>query len=176
VSARDPLAASLQALREEFDASFAAEPPGERPDDVALLAVRVGNDPLALRVHEILGLLKVGTIVAVPSRRPELLGITGVRGAVVPVYSLARLTGRAESERPRWVALAGAGGAGRIGLAFAALDGHLRVPSGSIHAAASSREPGAVFGLVDLDGESRPLLDVRAIVHAITRPSDRKAG
>lgn len=187
----DPLAASLEEIRAAFDASFAVAPAGPPADDVPLLTIRVANDVVALRVHETLGLLKAGKIVAVPSRRPELLGVTGVRGAVIPVYSLARLTGRGEGETPRWIVLAlcppagradgpGAGaeqsGAGaRVGLAFAEFQGHVRVPPGAIHAATSARDRASVSGVVELAGQMRPILDVVALVRAATGASDRAA-
>ena len=175
MSERDPLAASLDALREAFDASFAVPPPGARADEVALLAIRVGDEPVAVRVHDTVGLLKAGSIVSVPSRRPELLGITGVRGAVVPVYSLARLMGRTEVGAPGWIALAGSGD--RIGLAFAEFERHVRVSSRAIHAAAATHESGTTSAVVELDGETRPLVAVAAIVRAIaTRTSDQKTG
>jgi chemotaxis signal transduction protein len=171
MSSRDALSASLDEIREAFDATFAAAPPDDRQEDVPLLAIRVGNDAVALRVHDTLGLLKAGRIVPVPSGRAELLGITGVRGAVIPVYSLARLTGRAEGESTPWIVLAGAGE--RIGLAFAEFQGHLRVPVGAVHATASPR--GTVAGLVELTGQARPILDTPAIVRAITR-NDQRTG
>lgn len=191
----DSLAASLDEIREAFDASFAVAPAGPRADEVPLLAIRVANDVVALRVHETLGLLKAGKIVAVPSRRPELLGVTGVRGAVIPVYSIARLTGRGEGETPRWIVLAlctssgradaAAGpeqsGAGvRIGLAFAEFEGHVRVPPGAIHAATSARDRASVSGVVELAGQMRPILDVTALVRAATGApgpvADQKGG
>lgn len=172
MSDRDRLAANLRAIREAFDASFASTPHGERRDDLALLAIRVGSDALALRVNETQGLLKAGRIVAVPSRRPELLGISGVRGAVIPIFSLARLTGRSEVQSPRWIALAG--DAERIGLAFAEFEGHLRVPASAVRSAASARDPARVASVVELDAGARPIIDVHAIVRAITGTSDRR--
>lgn len=175
MSERDPLAASLDALREAFDASFASPPPGARADEVALLAIRVGDDAVAIRVHDTVGLLKAGSIVSVPSRRPDLLGITGVRGAVVPVYSLARLMGLTEVGAPGWIALAGT--VDRIGLAFAEFERHVRVTPRAIHATPAPHAAGVASAVVELDGETRPLVDVAAIVREITtRTSDQKTG
>jgi purine-binding chemotaxis protein CheW len=174
VSNRDKLAETLDALRRSFDSSFAAPPAGEGPDEVALLAIRIGSDPAALRVHETLALLKAGAIVPVPSRRPELLGVTGMRGAVVPVYSLSRLTGRGEGVTPRWIVLAG--GAERVGLAFAGFDAHVRVRRDAIHSPAAHRNFEAISGFVEIGDQPRPIIDVPAIVRRITGGSDRGAG
>jgi chemotaxis signal transduction protein len=189
----DTLAASLGEIREAFDASFAVAPARARADEVPLLTIRVANDVVALRVHETLGLLKAGKIVPVPSRRPELLGVTGVRGAVIPVYSVARLTGRGEGETPRWIVLCTAleradrptgaeqsAGGVRIGLAFAEFQGHVRVPPEAIHAATSARDRASVSGVVELAGQMRPILDVVALVRAATgapgHAADQKGG
>lgn len=174
MSDRDTIPATIEALREAFDSSFAVAPAATRPDEVALLAIRVGNDSIALRVHDTLGLVKAGRIVAVPSRRPDLVGIIGLRGAVIPIYSLARLAGLVEGEQPRWIALAG--GPDRIGLAFAQFEGHLRVAPGAIHAAASPRESRLVSGVLETGGAPRTILDVPAIVQVVKAASDRRTG
>jgi chemotaxis signal transduction protein len=165
VSDRDRLRETLEALRASFDSTFGSPHAGAGPEEVALLAIRVGGEPAALRVLDTLALLKAGRIVPVPSRRPELIGVTGVRGAVIPVYSLSRLTARGEGVEPRWIVLAGAE---RIGLAFGGFDGHVRVPAAAIHAAAGARAGDAVAGAVEVDGQLRPILDVPALVRAIT--------
>jgi chemotaxis signal transduction protein len=170
---RERVGDAVEALRQAFDGSFAAAPHGAAADEVSLLAIRVGGEPVALRVHDTAGLLVVGRIVALPSHRPELLGITGVRGAVVPVFSLARLTGRSDADSPRWVALAG--GADRIGLAFATFEGHLRVPATSIHAAApAGPERASLSGIADVPPAPRPILDLPAIVRAVVASLDRR--
>jgi purine-binding chemotaxis protein CheW len=151
-------------LREEFDASFAAPPRADREDLVALLAIRVGAEPVALRVLETAGLLPARRIVPVPGRRPELLGVSGLRGAVLPVFSLARLLGRGDADEPRWMVLAGDGA--RVGLAFSAFDGHLLVPAGVVAAAEPGR--GHVAGVARLQDGLRAVLSVPSIVRAIT--------
>lgn len=174
MSERDTLAETLEALRRSFDASFAAPPAGAGPDEVALLAIRIGGEPAALRVHDTLALLKAGPIVPVPSRRPELLGVTGVRGAVVPVYSLSRLIGRGDGVAPRWIVLAG--GSDRVGLAFAGFDAHVRVRRDAIHLPTAHREFEAISGIVEIGAQPRPIIDIPAIVQRITGGSDRRSG
>jgi chemotaxis signal transduction protein len=89
-----------------FDQAFARPPAPPAEDREDLLALRVGDERYALRVRESTGLLRCGRIVPLPGPLPELLGITGIRGGLVPVYSLAALLGRgAAAEAPHWLVL-----------------------------------------------------------------------
>ena len=64
-------------LRRSFDASFArAHATDERASD-RLLAVRVGDDPYALRLAQVLALHADRKIVPIPSTAGGLLGIAG---------------------------------------------------------------------------------------------------
>jgi chemotaxis signal transduction protein len=160
---------ALESLRAEFDASFAAAPAAAPPARVALLAVRAGGEPVAVRVLETTGLLRARPVVAVPSARTELLGVCGVRGAVLPVYSVARLLrGAEDGGAPRWMVLAGP--ADRpVALAFAELEGHLLVTTDELHRA----EPGEVAlshvaELVRRGERAIPVASVPSMLRAIT--------
>lgn len=94
----------LARLREAFDRAF-QEPPPERGDRRAVLAVRVGGEPFAMRLDDLGGLMAAGALTPLPGAPPELLGVMGVRGQVVPVFSLSRLLGLAPDSSERWLAL-----------------------------------------------------------------------
>jgi len=99
-----------------------------------LLAIRVSRDAYAIRVSEISGLATDRKIVAFPSPIPELLGVAGIRGALVPVYSLAMLLGyNAETERTRWLALCGT--EDPVALVFSDFEDYVRVPLTQLYAA-----------------------------------------
>jgi purine-binding chemotaxis protein CheW len=158
------------ALRAAFDAAFAEPARAPRRDEIALLALRVGTEPFGMRVLEAAGILAARPIAAVPSRRPELLGVAGLRGNIVPVFSVARLIGRAadESEVPRFLVLAAVGADERVALAFSGFDGHLRVPPTGL-VAASEGARAHVRELVRIGDEARPVLSVASLVRAIVR-------
>jgi chemotaxis signal transduction protein len=163
---RERRAGLAEALRRQFDAAFAAPPRAGRDARVALLEIRVGGEPMALRVLELAGLVQARPVTAVPSRRRELLGVAGLRGAIVPVWSLARLLGRGEDPAPAWIALAGGGA---VGLAVAALDAHLLVaPASLAPVAAGQGAPRHVRELLRREGRPMPVLDVPSLVRAIT--------
>ena len=99
-----------------------------------LLAIRVSRDPYAIRANEISGLATDRKIVAFPSPFSELLGVAGVRGALVPVYSLAALLGYdTGAEQARWLALCGI--EEPFALAFKGLEGYARVPQTQLYPA-----------------------------------------
>lgn len=138
VAAAD-LAERLADIRHAFDRSF-AEPPrpvAARLED--LLAVRVAERPYAIRVTAIAGLFVDRTVTPVPGPLPELLGVAGFRGAIVPVYDLGALLGCPPSAAPRWLVLAADTPA--VALAFDRVDGHLRVPAEAL-ADAGDERPG----------------------------------
>jgi purine-binding chemotaxis protein CheW len=98
-----------------------------------LLSIRVAGDPYAIRVSEISGLANDRRVVAFPSSIRELLGVAGMRGGLVSVYSLAALLGYGWEAGPaRWLVLCGAEES--VGLAFSDFEGYFTVPSTQMYA------------------------------------------
>ncbi|GEJ55405.1 chemotaxis protein CheW [Anaeromyxobacter diazotrophicus] len=156
--------ATLEELRAEFDAAFDAPPAGPAPAEVPLLVLRAGAGRVAVRALETGGLVACGRIEPVPSRRRELLGVTGLRGTLLPVYGLARLLGLEEGgEAPRWLLLAG--GPARLGLAFGALEAYRRVPAAALEAARGGAGP--LRELVRLEGAAVPVASLPALLREI---------
>ena len=154
------------ALRREFDDAFGRASLLSDRDGVELLAVRVCADAHAIRLSETAGLFADRRITPVPGPLPELLGMVGLRGAIVPVYDLRLLLGHAPATPPRWLVLAAGG---HVGLAFDKLDRHVVVPRASIVAEPGPAASGApARELVDLPGAGRSvLLRVSSLVEEI---------
>jgi chemotaxis signal transduction protein len=160
--------AILDELRRAFDAAFAAAPTGARRLEVPLLALRAGGEPLAVRALETAGLQRLPRVVPLPSRRPEVLGVTGWRGAVLPVYALSRLMGLPDgTEPPRWMLLCGEE---RLALAFTAFEAHVQVAPEALQPAARGAARPAVRELVHLDGQVRSVVSIPDLLMAIHRP------
>lgn len=166
------LSRHLAQLRADFDRSFAAAP-AQAPDEVPFLLLQVGADRVAVRLQDVSGLVACGRIVPVPSRAPTLLGIAGIRGAIVPIFSLARVLGQQrEAARPRWVLLCGTE---PLGLGFAEIEGQVGVaPAGLREVRAEGRSP-HVSHVVAVANGIRPLLSIASILQALTTPAAERA-
>jgi chemotaxis signal transduction protein len=121
-------------MRRLFDESFARALPEQIKAPEPMLAILLGGERFALRVHEIAGLtMSREKIVQVPSRHPELLGLTGIRGVVVPVFSLARLLGfESEPGAAPWLVFCGERQS-PIALAFEGMEGQFEVASTEVY-------------------------------------------
>jgi len=160
------LAARIAELRNAFDQAFAATPETETAAVENLVAVRLANDPFAIRISEISGLFADKTVVALPSSAPALLGVAGFRGFIVPVYSLPALLGYAVEGAVRWLVLAG--GERRVGLAFDCFEGHLHVPKSAIAAdEKGERQRRFVKEIIRAPDGARPLVHVASVIEAI---------
>ena len=120
-------------LRRAFDLSFALPPAQALAELEDLLAIRVAGDRYAIRLRDVTGLVAGRTIVPVPADAPDLLGLAGLRGGVVPVFGLASILGYGQAPaEPRWLILCGA--EEPLALACSDFEGCLRVPKASLHA------------------------------------------
>jgi chemotaxis signal transduction protein len=129
------IASKAAELRDAFDRARAIPLSTAGVEQVeGLLSIRVAGDPYAIRVSEISGLANDRKVVAFPSSIPELLGVAGMRGGLVSVYSLAALLGYGrEAGQARWLVLCGAEES--VGLAFSDFEGYFTVPSTQVYAA-----------------------------------------
>ncbi len=159
-------------LRAAFDRGFAEPPPPEAEAAADYLGIRIGGVAYAVALSEIGAVFADKRIAPLPSGASELLGIAGVRGDIVPVFSLGALLGQSGGDgKPRWLVLAAGG---RAGFAFDALDGHLRIPLARITPTASPRsfvEANAVMA-----GEARPIVRIATLMEHLERRAGQNGG
>ena len=161
MSALAPVSDRVAELRRAFDEARAIPfPEGAKEQAENLLAIRISGDAYGIKVSEIAGLAAGKKIVSVPGPIPELLGLCGIRGTLVPVYSLHALLGYgSDAEQPGWLALCGTEEC--FALAFHEFEGYLRSARGElypvgakdaarIHVKEVSRGPGAVRAVVSI--------------------------
>lgn len=156
----------LLAMRQAFDRSFAEAAAAEPPPQLDFLTIRISGDPYALRLSEISSLHADRKLVAAPSLLPELLGVSGFRSVLTPIYELGPLLGYAPEPAARWLAVARS--PLPIGFAFGGFDTHLRVPLACV----SASEPGAnaaLRGAVQVGASALPLLHLPSLVEAIAQ-------
>ena len=99
----------LNELRRAFDQSFAEEAGlgFERQKD-RFIYFSMLDERYAINALHLSGFAKAGPLTHLPARTPGLLGISSVRGQLVPVFSLAPfLKINQPAEAPQWLAIAG---------------------------------------------------------------------
>jgi chemotaxis signal transduction protein len=164
---------SADDLRRRFDRAFAAVPENRAEDVESFLGVKIGSEGYALRVREMAGFAAARKIIPLASPVAEMLGLAGIRGSVVPVFSLAALIGyESAQESPRWFVLCGT--AEPIALGFRDFDGYLelaRSDSGEVEGMGEADMRRAkrahVRQVVRARGEVRGVIDVPSVVKAI---------
>lgn len=153
-------------LRAAFDQSFAQAPATQTEPPANLLAISVGGDPYALRLIDVAGLFADKRIAMLPSPMPELLGLGGFRGAILPVYDLAMLLGYPKASAPRWLAAAAAAPAV---FAFDGFDGYLSIQEASILPGPRGLERGRTYlrQMIETAGLFRPVISLAAILEPL---------
>lgn len=161
------LADRVAEMREVFDRSFADPRPDDTPPGEDLLAIRLGTEPYALRLTEIVGLHADRKITQLPGSVPTLLGIAGFRGAIMPVYDLPALLGQPGEVADRWIAIAAIA---PVAFAFAVLDGHQRVAVDAIIAGEGGQQARQhVRHFARTSGILRPIVHLPSVLDAIKR-------
>ena len=167
----DPrLARKAAELRVAFDSAFSASEQQQVVDaQVDVLAIRVAEQGYALRLAQVQAVHAERKLVPVPAPAPELLGLVGLRGLVVPVYDLRLLLGHPAGPAPRWLVLVR--GTPAVCVAFEALEAHVRVPASDVVLPPRADVDAKSFGLgsVLIQGEPRPLLHLPALLDRIQR-------
>ena len=163
----DRMFAVAAALRRSFDDSFAAPAIPMNESQEGMLAIRVGADPYALLLSDIMGLYSDVRVIAVPSRVPQFKGIVGLRGMMAPVYDLAALMHYPPAASTRWMVLAG--GARPVGFAFEGFEAHLRVPAAATENGGDAGGEGGAArqytrGSVRAAGALRPIIRMDAVM------------
>ncbi len=162
----------LLAFRRAFDDAFSRAPATSVEASEDSLAIRVADESYVIRVHEISGIVASRKVVPLPSRRPELVGVAGIRGSLVTVYSLAALLGFEASAGPTsWLALVGVSAS--VGLGFEEFEGFLRAPAADLHTP-RAEEGGRPHEAAILRAGRRALrvVDVQSVLRAL----DESAG
>lgn len=159
-------------LAEAFDRSFQLPALRHAEEGRAALAIHAGGHPYLLPVEGVSMVSRAPKIVPLPLRLAtpptsprSQLGLAGIRGELVGVFSLAGLLGHDAPDKASWLAVAR--GDRPVALAFEALDGQVVVPTASIIEGTTEPRPRPhIVSLVLLAGETsaRGLLDLESLV------------
>lgn len=151
-------------LGRAFDRTFAQAPTLDAGASTGFLRVRVGGDAYAFALDAIVGLFVDKAVVPLPRAGPQMLGIAGIRGAIVPVYSLRGLLGyEVERECPRWLVLARS--PAPVGLAFEQFGGYLEARPSDL--APAPRTDSHILGTLRSESGPCAILGIPSILEAL---------
>lgn len=166
-------AAALAELRWSFDRSFAEPPPAPSAARYDLLGITIGVDPYAVPLAEVSGIFANRKFTPLPSAIAELLGLVGLRGAILPAYDLRALLGYPRGGPCRWLLLTRGL---EVALAFDRVDGYLRVPRESVmvQQALSSRSR-HIREVVRTEPVARPVIHIASVLEQIGHSVHQRA-
>lgn len=122
---------SLEAMRQDFDASFGRPRPSKSSEAEEFLVLRIGSSRFALRVREMGGLFRSPAVTPFPTSSRTAVGLVALKGGVVVVHDAAVLLGvRPSSRDGGWLVLLRADRS--CALLFDAPEGYQRVERASI--------------------------------------------
>jgi purine-binding chemotaxis protein CheW len=152
-------------LHREFDETFAVPPPVSVEHE-SLIMLRVAGEALAVRTLDITGVAKRRRILPIPTRVPGLLGITAIRGQLIPVYDLATLLELPSAAGAgSWLMLANP--EAPIGLIFDEFEGQLDIEGSCLYESDGS-DSRKYLGLMARAGAARrAVIDVPGLVKEI---------
>jgi chemotaxis signal transduction protein len=120
-------------LRQAFDRAFALPPTLAAQALEDLLSISVAGNPYVLRLLDIAEIVMGRKIISVPAVTPDLLGLVGMHGGIVPVFDLSSILGHGPNPgAPDWMILCGT--KEPIAFAFSHFEGYLQLPRSALHA------------------------------------------
>jgi chemotaxis signal transduction protein len=155
-------ARKLAEVREGFDQAFAAPPSRAQDALIGLLAIRVAGSSCAIRVEELVDVQAKCKVVPLPGGHPDMLGIAGMRGRLVPVYGLASLLGLGTNATFAWLAICKSKLS--LGLTFDELEGYLQASPTDLYPIENERSRGHVSEVLRQAGATRSVVSTSSII------------
>jgi len=166
---RRELGTRAEELRQAFDQAF-SEPVGRDSLEVGdFLLLRMGSESRAVPLSELSGLHVDRHVTELPDSTPGLLGISGFRGAILPVYDLQAVLGLGKATRPRWMITPAAA---LLAFAFDDMLGHRRIALRDIRLEApDDASAGRNRRFIPADGRRghHPVIDLQWAIEVVTR-------
>jgi chemotaxis signal transduction protein len=126
--------------------------------------VTLAAEAYAVPVEHVLEAAELGQVRPVPGARPELLGVSNLRGQILPVVGLAALLGVQRAASPRRLLVAEARGL-QVGLAVDEVSGIGALPQ--LGEQTSDTGPGFLLGAALSGGELIGVVDVPGVCDSL---------
>ena len=134
-----------------------------RAQEIEMLSFRLGEEEYALPVNDVREVLKSRALTSVPNSPPHILGVTSIRGTVLPVIDLGKRLGlppAVQDERARIIIISPDDE--DAGIVVDRVTGVVRISPDAIRPAPETVEQGAEFlkGIARKDDRLYILLDL----------------
>jgi len=153
----------LFGMRNAFDASFAEPAARVEATPLDFVALRIGDQPYAIRTTEISGFYAGLAVTPVPTSVPALIGIAGHSGEMLPVYDLALLLGLSASDGSWAVIDAG----NSVGLLFSVFEDHWRIDTDEVMPTNDGGHHKHIQQMARRHEELRPVVSIPSILASI---------
>jgi CheW-like domain len=150
----------LLALRQHFDHAFALPLDAQAAPQVKILAIGVRGQPFSVSLLQLRAVHRCPKITAIPSAVPELIGVAGIRGVLIPVYDLGALIGLPPLAQDH-----------SVGLAFDEFQGHSFMTSETYEQA--TPDATGLLRIPEFEAGARPIINISAVVDLIVRRAER---
>jgi len=151
-------------MRHIFDRGFAEVRHVDARDTCDCLSVEIAGDPYMLRLSQIVGFVANKKVTRLPGGMPELNGIAGFRGVVMPIYDLAALLDYPPTRSTRWTVIAADE---PVGLGFDGFNGHFRFATDEIVPREGADEADPLGHVVRSGRLALPVVSIPSIVARI---------
>lgn len=163
---------TAQQMREAFDQAFTLPPSlAAHQPHVDFLIIELAGVPHAIRLDEVAALQRAEPVTPLPSPVRELQGLSGHRGAVLPVYDLTALLGLGKGTCA-WQLVARSAA---VMLAVDAFHRHVRCPHDRLAPVSTRGGPGRghIHAHLAADEGVWPVLSLGSLIAAIEQQTQQ---
>lgn len=154
-------------LKTEFDRAFAEPLRTQDSEFENFVGFNIEDAVFVLRMTEIKGLVQCKKVIPLPSADSHFIGITGVQGQLIPVYSLASILGYSKNnEEDRWLVLCE--DKERIGFLLEDLQGYIRILASDLSASEKlEKKQESISGAIHFGSKVAGIVNLSSIVKNI---------
>jgi len=161
-------ASRVEALRRDFDGEFVLPPPQTEVAQEKFLFFDVVDNPYAIRMTELFILLTHATITSVANSVSGLIGLVGLRGELVAVYSLQELLGYGRETDPERFLLIGSEFS-NVAFSVSDVETYHSISPNNIAAFADAHSRPYIKEILSFEEQIRHVISFSALVRSVRR-------
>lgn len=157
---------NFEKIRDEFDSSFSMPVTIEESERVNYLLIKLQDDTFAVKTRDLKRIISAKPIITLPKQAPSMLGISGIEGQGIPIFSLEHLMSYSKLSKIQWFALCGHQ-VNTIGFGFSKIVANIWVNSEQIMKSHSSNQTFGTLNLLRTHDQKILIIDFPSIFEYI---------